>query len=467
MQKKILIIEDDVNLGQMLLMHFEDEGFRTQHVPSCEKARETIKHSHFDLVLLDQQLPDGNGIDLLDDLVLQNPDRPVIMMTGHHDLELAITAIKKGAADFIHKPVATADLQLAVSKALKNYQDATSAIYETDREDSLNLSRELIGKSSAMLAISKEIALSAQSHASVLVTGESGTGKELIAKLIHQHSSRADNPFIAVNCAAIVDNLLESELFGHEKGAFTGASERKPGKFELAENGTLFLDEIGELAMPLQAKLLRALQEQTIEPVGSTRSLKINARVIAATNRDLFSLSRDKQFREDLIYRLNVINIQLPPLRKRKEDIPLLAKAFIEKYAQENACSMPVINQDFIAHLQSYDWPGNVRELNNAITHAMLHCRGGQLNIELLNLGADLESNLDNDLASRQISDRQTNLVSENHDEELLTLDELEARHIQKVLNHTGGHKSNTCRILGISRPALDRKIEKYQLIVT
>ncbi|MEJ2213202.1 MAG: sigma-54 dependent transcriptional regulator, partial [Gammaproteobacteria bacterium] len=412
--------------------------------------RETIQHSLFDLVLLDQQLPDGKGIDLLDDLITKKPDSPVIMMTGHHDLELAITAIKKGAADFIHKPVATSDLDLAVDKALVNYQDASQNIQEKTLENSLNLDRELIGKSSAMLAISKEIALSAQSHASVLITGESGTGKELIAKLIHQHSSRADNPFIAVNCAAIVDNLLESELFGHEKGAFTGAVERKPGKFALAENGTLFLDEIGELALPLQAKLLRALQEQTIEPVGSTRSQKINVRVIAATNRDLFSLSREKLFREDLIYRLNVINIQLPPLRKRKEDIPLLAKAFIEKYALENECAMPSINQNFIKHLQSYDWPGNVRELNNAITHAMLHCRGGQLNIELLNLETEEASQP----------------VSENIDEELLTLDELEARHIQKVLNHTGGHKSNTCRILGISRPALDRKIEKYQLSV-
>ena len=450
MQKKILIIEDDVSLGQMLLMHFEDRGFRAQHVPSCEKARETIQHSLFDLVLLDQQLPDGKGIDLLDDLISKKPDSPVIMMTGHHDLELAITAIKKGAADFIHKPVATSDLDLAVDKALVNYQDVSQNIQEKTLENSLNLDRELIGKSSAMLAISKEIALSAQSHASVLVTGESGTGKELIAKLIHQHSNRADNPFIAVNCAAIVDNLLESELFGHEKGAFTGAVERKPGKFALAENGTLFLDEIGELALPLQAKLLRALQEQTIEPVGSTRSQKINVRVIAATNRDLFSLSREKLFREDLIYRLNVINIQLPPLRKRKEDIPLLAKAFIEKYALENECAMPSITQDFIKHLQSYDWPGNVRELNNAITHAMLHCRGGQLNIELLNLDPEQEAQP----------------ATENTDEELLTLDELEARHIQKVLNHTGGHKSNTCRILGISRPALDRKIEKYQLNV-
>ncbi len=449
--KKILIIEDDINLGQMLSLHFEEEGFRTQHVPSCEQARDAITHSFYDLILLDQQLPDGNGIDLLTELIAQNADRPVIMMTGHHDLELAITAIKNGAADFIHKPVKTVDLQAAVNKAMHTYE--TNMAQDTATSDAavpgLNLSKELVGKSAAMLAVSKEIALSAQSSASILITGESGTGKELIAKLIHQHSSRAEQPFIAINCAAIVDSLLESELFGHEKGAFTGATDRKPGKFELAENGTLFLDEIGELALPLQAKLLRTLQEQLVEPVGSTSSIKINVRVIAATNRDLYQMARNNQFREDLIYRLNVINIQIPPLRKRKEDIPLLAQALLEKFASEAGRAAPKISPDFIEQLQQQDWPGNVRELGNTMMHALLHCRSQTLTPDLL-------------AAHRDTVNQPVTETSSTG--QFLTLEELEAQHIQKVLTHTGGHKTNSCRILGISRPALDRKIEKYGL---
>ena len=301
-----------------------------------------------------------------------------------------------------------------------------------------------------MLAVSKEIALSAQSSATVLITGESGTGKELVAKLIHDHSDRTDKPFIAVNCAAIVDNLLESELFGHEKGSFTGATQRKPGKFELAENGTLFLDEIGELALPLQAKLLRTLQEQTIEPVGATSTQPINVRVIAATNRDLFQMSRDNLFREDLIYRLNVINIQIPPLRKRKEDIPLLAKALLEKAALQLNKPAAELSKDALLKLAAYDWPGNVRELGNVMTQALLHTRSNRISADNLVLG----------------SVAKPPTVQRADEVELLTLEEIEARHIQQVLNHTKGHKTNSCKILGISRPALDRKIEKYRLRV-
>lgn len=449
MQKKILIIEDDINLGQMLSLHFEDEGLKTQHVPSCEKAREALAHSLYDLVLLDQQLPDCLGIDLLEEINRLTPPPPVIMMTGHHDLELAITAMTKGAADFIHKPVKTSDLQSSVNKVMA--EQALDFDTDTSNEsDDLNLSRDLIGKSSAMLAVSKEIALSAQSSASVLITGESGTGKELVAKLIHDHSERSSQPFIAVNCAAIVDNLLESELFGHEKGSFTGATQRKPGKFELAENGTLFLDEIGELALPLQAKLLRTLQEQTIEPVGATRTKPINVRVIAATNRDLFQMSRDKLFREDLIYRLNVINIQIPPLRKRKEDIPLLAKALLDKAGLQLNKPAAQLNSDALLKLTTYDWPGNVRELGNVMTQALLHTRSNLITADNLLLGSI--ENTPNEQPSDEVV--------------LLTLEEIEARHIQQVLNHTNGHKTNSCKILAISRPALDRKIEKYKLKV-
>ncbi|MGD2118145.1 MAG: sigma-54 dependent transcriptional regulator [Chromatiales bacterium] len=452
MQSKILIVEDDVHLGQMLTLHFEDEGFKVQQVPSCEKARDALQHSEYDLVLLDQQLPDGTGIELLPQILQQDSRLPVIMMTGHHDLELAIQAIKQGAADFIHKPVKTVDLQAAVDKALESRRAQLTDDSGQAHATSLQLSRDLIGRSNAMLAVSKEIALSAQSNASILITGESGTGKELVARLIHQHSDRANGPFIAINCAAIVENLLESELFGHEKGAFTGANERKIGKFALAENGTLFLDEIGELALSIQAKLLRALQEHVIEPVGASSTIPVNARVITATNRDLFKMARDGQFREDLIYRLNVINIQMPPLRKRKEDIPLLAQALLEKSARELDYHTPQLTEDAVAKLQLYDWPGNVRELGNIMLQALLHGRGQAITAELIQLADNL------DTAATGQPNQPTG------DQVLRTLDQVEAEHIQAVLNHTGGHKSNSCRILGISRPALDRKIDKYQL---
>ena len=314
--------------------------------------------------------------------------------------------------------------------------------------------RELIGRSDTMLQVSKEIALSAASNATVLITGESGTGKEVVARLIHMHSGRK-GPFVAVNCAAIVDTLLESELFGHEKGAFTGAIDRKPGKFELAQDGTIFLDEIAELAAPLQAKLLRVLQEQVLERVGGSRQISTNARVIAATHRDLFS--ETGSFREDLAYRLKVVTIHLPPLRDRKEDIPLLAGALIEKIARK--IHKPVLNlsNDALSALQSYDWPGNVRELENILTQALVHARSGIITPELLNLERTMGS-------EPKVSGGKTQVLPAT--QAIKSLDQVESEHIQLVINHTKGHKGRTCEILGISRPALDRKIKKYNLTI-
>jgi len=304
---RLLIIEDDPALGEMLSLHFEEQGAQVQLADHCATARQRATAQGYDLILLDQQLPDGLGIELLPELQAALPDTPIIMMTGQHDLELAIEAIKQGAADFIHKPIQTTELQTAVDKALARRRVAR----ETHPAPRLP-TRDLIGRSSAMLEVSKQIALSAGSDANVLILGESGTGKEVVARLIHQHSER-NGPFVALNCAAIVDTLIESELFGHEKGAFTGADRRKPGKFELAAGGTLFLDEIGELAHPLQAKLLRSLQERVIERVGGTESIPVDVRIIAATHHELFGFAAEGRFREDLAYRLKVIEIRLPP----------------------------------------------------------------------------------------------------------------------------------------------------------
>jgi len=449
MTTRVLIIEDDPALNQMLTLHFEDQGFVVFSADHCAAGHEAARQEPVDVILLDQQLPDGEGISLLPRLLELQPATGVIMMTGQHDLELAIRAIKSGAADFMHKPVKAATLQATVEKVLAGRAPQPEHIPAT-RERPLG---ELIGRSDAMLEVSKQIALSAANAATVLICGESGTGKEVVARLIHQHSNRTGR-FVAINCAAIVDTLLESELFGHEKGAFTGADRSKPGRFEMAAEGTLFLDEIAELAPALQAKLLRALQERTIERVGGTASIAISARIIAASHRDLFAHAREGAFREDLAYRLNVINIELPPLRVRREDIPLLATALLGKAAQQNDRRVPALAQSAVDALQRYDWPGNVRELENVLTQAMVLARDGQITADHLRFRSDPETPepiLPGSLPADQVI-------------ELQSLDQIEAGHIQRVLDHTGGHKGRSCEILGISRPALDRKIRKYAL---
>ena len=444
MTYRLLIVEDDSSLSQMLTLHFEDQGMEVRVAHDCQSARQEVKNNVPDLILLDQQLPDGLGNEQILDFLHISPQSRIIMMTGVHDLELAIQAIQDGAADFIHKPVKTQVLQAAVDKALAYTPTSTDSSNSPTPQI-----RELIGRSDAMLEVSKQIALSAQSNATVLITGESGTGKEIVARLIHQYSRRSGE-FVAINCAAIVDTLLESELFGHEKGAFTGATSSKPGRFQQAEDGTLFLDEIGELAPPLQAKLLRALQEQVVEPVGSNTAVAVNARIIAATHRDLFQAAQQGDFREDLAYRLDVVHIHLPPLRERQDDIPLLVDALLTRAAQKMERPTPPVEAAAMDLLQHHQWPGNVRELENILTQALVQAREGSISADLIRFHSG--------------SDSDNELTQPPAEEILETLEELESRHIQKVLWHTQGHKGKSCQILGISRPALDRKIKKYQL---
>jgi DNA-binding NtrC family response regulator len=447
---RVLIIEDDPALGEMLGLHFEDQGFAVVLAGQCRAGLDAAHEGTFDLVMLDQQLPDGLGIDLVPHLLAAQPNASLVMMTGQHDLELAIRAIALGASDFLHKPIKARALQATVEQVLARRDREPPSV------DAQAPVGELIGRSDAMLEVSKQIALCAANMATVLIHGESGTGKEIIARLIHQHSQRK-GAFVAVNCAAIVDSLLESELFGHEKGAFTGADRAKPGKFDLAADGTLFLDEIGELSPAVQAKLLRALQERTIERVGGTRGIAINARIIAATHRDLFALARAGDFREDLAYRLNVVTIELPPLRERLDDIPLLAVALLDKAARHNERPPPRLAQSALTVLQAHDWPGNVRELENTLTQAMILARDGQITDRHLRLRLR---------TSEAIASSAPGAARASADDGhvLRSLDEVEAEHIQRVLDHTGGHKGRTCDILGISRPALDRKIRKYAL---
>ncbi|NBC47422.1 MAG: response regulator [Gammaproteobacteria bacterium] len=489
MTRRLLIIEDDSALSQMLEMHFEDLGFEVFRADRAQSGLEILQAAgsdsgslsgsgRVDLILLDQQLPDGLGSELIGSLLEADPTLPILMMTGKHDLELAIEAIQNGAADFVHKPINTDELQQTVERLLREREAAVddAAGAQPDTTPTAEAPRDLIGRSDAMLTVSKAIARSARSNATVLISGESGTGKEVVARLIHQHSGRS-GPFIAVNCAAIVDTLLESELFGHEKGAFTGAHTRKPGRFEQASDGTLFLDEIGELAPNLQAKLLRALQERVFERVGGSEPISTDARVIAATNRDLLTEAAAGRFREDLVYRLNVIQIRMPPLRERLEDIPLLVNGLLARIAERLERPCPRITDQALQRLSAHDWPGNVRELENLLTQALLQARHHTITPELLALADEARGGDDatsiraghvgsSERAPGSAAGPHPGAAAADATLALRSLDEVAAEHIQRVLAHTNGHKGHTCEILGISRPALDRKIEKYGLQV-
>jgi two-component system response regulator AtoC len=408
-----------------------------------------------DIVLLDQILPDGSGLEVMQQLLEQSPGLPIIMMTGAHDLELAIKAIQGGAYDFVYKPVQPNELSQTLSRALKQRRleretDASSAAQKPAGAPS-----EMIGQSRVMLEISKEIALIAKYDTRILISGESGTGKEVVARAIHSHSDRPGR-FLVVNCAATAPHQLKSELFGHEKGAFAGAVYRKLGKFELASDGTLFLDKISELAPPLQDRLLRVLQEGTFERIGSTKQLTTQARVIAATQRDLAAEVKAGRFREDLLYELSVISLQVPPLRERREDIPLLAEGLMTRLADTLHRPPLHITEAVMNLLLAYDWPGNVRELENVIIQALVHARNNVFTPDLLVPSIRGQTLV---LPPAVPSDSFWNSSGRP-----LSLDELEAWHIQRVLNETNGHKGRTCHILGISRPALDRKIGKYGL---
>lgn len=454
MRGHLLIVEDDAALNFALETHFSELGYRVTGALTMADAWKQFASVAPDVVLLDQKLPDGTGLELLGRLLEREPGLPVIIITGAHDLELAIQAIQAGAYDFIYKPIQIKELSHVLNRALEHRRLARQAVALRTSMEKPGTLGEMIGKSRAMLEISKEIALVARSDARVLITGESGTGKELVARAIHSHSDR-EGPFLAVNCAAIVDTLLESEMFGHEKGAFTDAVSRRLGKFELAAEGTLFLDEIGELAAPLQAKLLRVLQEGVFERVGGTQQITTQARVIAATNRDLAADVKVGHFRGDLLYRLNVILIHIPPLRERRDDIPLLVAGLMDRLSRTLHCSPLRITEAAMNLLLEYDWPGNVRELENVLTQALVRTRGTLLTPDLLALQGGTQAVIPAAAVNDSFRDPTGRLLS---------LDQLEAVHIQRALDETDGHKGRTCEILGISRPALERKIDKYGL---
>ena len=448
MPPRLLVIDDDAALNLALCAHFEDRGWRVTGVHNCAAGLAATTGATFDVVLLDVQLPDGEGVELLGRLLEIDPDLPVILITGGRDIERAMQAIAAGAFDWLSKPFEPAELERLVDRAHAARQATAADGAETDDAPA----RTLVGESRALLEIGKTLARVAPSDTRVLITGESGTGKEVIARLVHTYSGRR-GPFVAVNCAALVETLLESELFGHERGAFTGAHAAKPGKFEQAAEGTLFLDEVGELPPTMQAKLLRVLQEGVFERVGGIQTLHTRARIVAATNRDLLVEVAAGRFREDLLYRLAVITLHVPPLRERREDILPLARHLLARAGRRLGLATVALAPDAEARLRARDWPGNVRELDNVLARALLHARGPVLTADLLDGPAGVPP-----------ADATPADAFRDPGGRLYSLDELEAMQVANALRETNGHKGRACAILGISRPALERKLSRYGL---
>ncbi|MEL0586414.1 MAG: sigma-54 dependent transcriptional regulator [Candidatus Thiodiazotropha sp. (ex. Lucinoma kazani)] len=449
---KILIVEDDEVFSELLVMHLEDRNHEPLTSTTLEQARQLLADNVPDAILLDQQLPDGFGIDFLKEIAEHFPHPPVIMITGASDNTLAIQAMGLGAHDFIRKPMDEIELDTTLTNALTSHRLSRQVSAITDDEHyQINIG-QIVGKSPAILEICKTIGRIASSNAPILITGESGTGKEVVAWALHHHSGRT-GLFLPINCSALAENLLESELFGHEKGSFTGAFSRKDGKFEQTIDGTLFLDELGEMPISLQTKLLRVLQEGSFERVGGTQTLRSNARILAATNRDLIKLVSMSRFREDLFYRLNVLHIHLPPLRERMEDLPLLTEHLLRKINIKQHTTVKHIAENAWNRMQEYSWPGNIRELENILTRAAIVARTDTITVDLLSLPNQLTT-----------VDEETESSNDNLPPRLVSLDNIEHEHIEAILKYTHWHKGKACEILGISRPALDRKIKKYGL---
>ncbi len=443
---RILVIDDDQAARRTLELFFQEAGHEVLSVGTATEGWKTWRESSPDVVLLDLMLPDGYGLDLLTEAGEQGLTGAVILITGHQDLDLTIKGMRSGAWDYIHKPLNIDELEQAVLSALAHQSTAERPALVVDLLAETNPDK-LVGCSRALIDIHKKIGLTSRGQANVLITGESGTGKELVARAIHRYSTPLE-PFLAVNCSAFVPTLLESELFGHEKGAFTGADRSKPGRFELAGGGTLFLDEIGDLAPALQVKLLRVLQERVYERVGGNQPQEFRARVIAATNRHLDTLVSEGGFREDLLFRLKVIEIDLPPLRERPEDISPLTEHLLLKINRELKREVTDVGPHVLQRLQNYDWPGNVRELENRLTAAVMLSSGKSLEIELpVDTGA-----------TGQVAPA-TGKVGWQR-----SLVDVEKEHIARVLTACGWNFGKTCEVLGITRPTLRRKIEEYSL---
>jgi len=448
MSIKILVADDEPSHRQMIEAVLAAEGYEVTQAEDGQAAISAIEDRFYDLVIMDIRMPNVDGIQALQKIKQISPDIPVIIMTAYASVGTAVDALKSSAYDYLIKPLDIEELKILVAKALHHHQLEQENIYLKERlNDRFDFSN-IIGHSPAMKKLFETMALVAPSEATVIIVGESGTGKELIANAIHQNSPRKDFPFIKVNCAALPETLLESELFGHEKGAFTGAIARKQGRFQLAHNSSIFLDEIAEMAPATQAKILRVLQEREFEPVGGTQTIKVDTRVIVATNKNLEKEIQEGRFREDLYYRLNVITVEVPPLRRRREDIPLLADFFLKHYAEKNRRLIKGFTPRATDLLMRYDWPGNVRELENIIERAVIMARGEM--ITPLEFPFDLQD-LDVELKESRID------LTPGR-----SLKEVEKVLILRTLEEARGNRTHAAGILGISRRTLQLKLKEY-----
>jgi two-component system response regulator HydG len=449
MKVKILVVDDEQSHRTMLKAVLTKEGYDIYEADDGVSAVKAVENESFDLVLMDIRMTDMDGIEAMGEIKKTSPSIPIIMMTAYASVKTAVEALKSGAYDYLTKPLDIDELKILIKKALEHYRLQEENVFLKERlADRFDFSK-IIGKSRRMKELFENLSLIAPSEATVLIYGESGTGKELVANAIHQNSPRAQKPFIKVSCAALPETLLESELFGHERGAFTGAVARKAGRFQLADGGTLFLDEVNVMSSTTQVKLLRVLQEREFEPLGSTKTIHVDIRLIAATNKALEEEVKEGRFREDLFYRLNVVPIHLPPLRDRKEDIPLLADHFFKLFQEKNKKSIKGFLPKTIDMLMRYDWPGNIRELENVMERAVLLCRGEYLSPQ----------DLPPPFQGGQLGEQPVISIPPG-----MTLEELEREAIIQTLEENGGNRTQAAQILGISRKTLQNKLKEYGL---
>ncbi|MBN2383187.1 sigma-54-dependent Fis family transcriptional regulator [bacterium] len=444
----IIIVDDEPNILKTLSRALRLENYAVMTCETAEKALETLERHPADLMLIDVKLPGMDGLELLTRVKAAWSDMPIIMMSGHGTIETAVEATRKGAYSFIEKPLSTEKILITIGNALQycSLQRENVALRQV-----VEVKHQMLGQSPVMQELLQKIAVTAPTSGRVLITGENGTGKELVARAIHTQSTRAERPFIKINCAAVPNELIESELFGHEKGSFTGAIRTRKGKFELSNNGTLFLDEIGDMPLEMQAKLLRVLQEGEFERVGGTETLRVDVRVIAASNKDLLELINQGSFRQDLYYRLNVVPLTVPPLRERVEDIAILARLFLDDACHEHGKTQRLLGPDAMIYLQRYDWPGNVRELKNIIERLVIL-------VPSETIGAD---DLRHILPLNQSSN--TPLYDENTPLRVL-VQSAERAIILEALDHNRWHISKTARKLQIERSHLYKKIKQLNI---
>ncbi|MAQ15309.1 MAG: transcriptional regulator [Sandaracinus sp.] len=445
---RVLVVDDEANARSALAELLEDEGYATEEAEDGVAALEAIERFEPEVVLTDLKMPRMDGLELVSRGKAANPSLAFVVMTAFGSIETAVDAIKRGADNYLTKPLDMDAVSALVARALETARTASEVRELRARIDDKLSFRGILGDHPTMQRVLKRVSQVARSRATVLVHGETGTGKELIASAIHHNSDRRDRPFVRVNCAALAESLLESELFGHERGAFTGAIGRRKGRFEEADGGTLFLDEVSEIALPTQVKLLRFLQERELERVGSNQTIAVDVRVVAATNRDLRAMVEEGTFREDLYYRLNVVQVDLPPLRARKTDVPVLAQAFLRRTAKENGIEVGGFTDEALRALMAYAWPGNVRELQNAVERAVVLCEDDVVGPEHLMEAADL--------GIRTKGDELGLLVPG------ATMAEVERLVIERTLDAVAGSTAQAAEMLGISRRKIQYRLKEW-----